>query len=540
METFDFIVIGAGSAGAACAARLSEDGRHTVLLLEPGEKTDTFNHRLPLGVANLVYSDKLAWQMQTGPEPHLGGHKVASPRGRGLGGSSAINGMIWAIGSAKGWDAWTDAGAKGWGWDDIRPVLRRIETFPEGRNLQRGQDGPVHVEWQKPEPLGSAFLKSCAQAGYNEANDYNGGSAAGYSWLQTNTRNGWRCSTYDAYLKPAMTRANLKIETGAYADTLRFDGARVSGVDYLRRDGEGAPARFTALARREVILSAGAYHSPLLLERSGIGNPNLLAAQGIKVRLANPHVGEHMIDHLRTCITYRVKGAFTVNDIVRSPLGKIRGALEFFLAHRGWLRTATMNSQLVVNSGVDGGTSDLKLQLNGVANDFSTPGKMAFPVDPKPGLSILNWPIYPRSRGHIHLNGLMPWDHPEILTNFLADPYDQAVTVAGLRLARTLAAQPAFKPYLESETFPGVDHTSEDALLDFARGTGLTVYHPVGTCRIGDKDSGVVDSTLNAHGLPGLRIADASIMPAMPSANTNAPSIVIGERAAQWALAAAK
>ena len=539
METFDFIVIGAGSAGAACAARLSESGRHSVLLLEPGEATDSFNHRLPLGVANLVYNDRLTWQMESGPEPHLGGHKVFSPRGLGLGGCSAINGMIWAIGAAKGWDAWTEAGAIGWGWDDIKPVFRRIESFPGGRDLQRGQDGPIHVEWQRPEPLGRAFLKSCEQAGYPAASDYNGGSTAGYSWLQTNTRKGWRCSTYDGYLKPALTRANLKIATGCHADTLLFTGSRVSGVTYLRGNGDGEPTRFNATARHEVILSAGAYHSPLLLERSGIGDPLVLAAQGIAVRLANPHVGANMIDHLRSCVSYRVRGAFTVNDIVRSPLGKLRGGLEFFLARRGWLRTATMNSQMVIDSGVDGGKSDLKLQLNAIANDFSTPGQLAFPIDRQAGLSLLNWPIYPRSRGRIHLKGRLPWDHPEIVTNFLADPYDQAVTVAGLRVARQLAAQPAFQPYLEHETFPGLDHASDEALLDYAKGTGLTVYHPVGTCRIGAEGAGVVDSQLKAHGLPGLRIADASIMPAMPSANTNAPSIVIGERAAQWALAAA-
>ncbi len=540
METFDFIVIGAGSAGAACAARLSESGRHTVLLLEPGEKTDSFNHRLPLGVANLVYSDKYAWQMETGPEPHLGGHNVYSPRGLGLGGSSAINGMIWAIGDAEGWNAWEAQGATGWGWSDIQPVFRRIETFPEGRDLQRGQSGPMHVEWQKPEPLGQAFLEASKQSGYAKATDYNGGSIAGYSWLQNNTRKGWRCSTYDGYLKPAMTRANLKIATGCAADKLVFDGPRVSGVEYLRRDGNGAPTRLTASARREVILSAGAYHSPMVLERSGVGDPAVLRALGIAVRLANTHVGANMIDHLRTCITYRTKGALTVNDIVRSPLAKIRGGLAFFLGHRGWLRTATMNAQLVVDSGVDGGRHDLKLQLNGIANDFSTPGQLALPVDHKAGISLLNWPIYPRSRGHIHAKGLSPWDHPEIVTNFLADPYDQAVTVAGLRLARALAAQPAFAPYLVEETFPGIDHTSDSELLAFARGTGLTVYHPVGTCRIGAEGAGVVDTRLNAHGLPGLRIADASIMPAMPAANTNAPSIVIGERAAEWALAAAK
>jgi choline dehydrogenase len=540
MESFDFIVIGAGSAGATCAARLSESGRHSVLLIEPGEKTDSFNHRLPLGVANLVYDEKAAWQMETGPEPALGGHNVYSPRGLGLGGSSAINGMIWAIGDASAWDAWAAAGASGWGWSDIRQVLRRIETFPEGRDLQRGQSGPMHIEWQKPEPLGTAFLKSCAEAGFNEAPDYNGGTIEGYTWLQNNTRKGWRCSTYDGYLKPALTRPNLKILTGCHADRLTITEGRVTGVTYLRRAGDGAPTHAAATARREVILSAGAYHSPMLLERSGMGDPAVLGALGIGLALATPHVGANMIDHMRTCVSYRVKGAFTVNDIVRSPLGKVRGGIEFFLRNRGWLRTASMNTQLATQSGVDGDRVDLKLQLNGVSNDFSTRGQLAFPVEAQAGLSLLNWPIYPRSRGRVHLKGAMPWDHPDIVTNFLADPYDQAVTLAGLRLARQLAGQPSFARYLVAETFPGVSHQSDDELLDYARGTGLTVYHPVGTCRIGAEGEGVVDSQLRLRGLDGLRIADASIMPSMPAANTNAPSIVIGERAAEWALADAK
>lgn len=539
IQTVDFIVVGAGSGGAAVAARLSESGRYTVLLLEPGGVTNTFNHRLPLGVANLTTDPRYCWQLASGPETALGGHRVFSPRGLGLGGSSATNGMIWARGDAKGWDEWRDAGHEGWGWADVLPYFKKLENYPEGDPATRGHSGPMQITRHKPEKLGQAFLDSCAQAGYPAALDYNNGSVEGWTWLQTNTHNGWRCSTYDAYLKPAAQRKNLHIALGAYANTLVFEGSQVVGVDYVRRDGATPVGLTQVRASREVILCAGAYHTAALLERSGIGRPDVLQGLGIEVRMANDHVGEHMLDHLRTCVSYQTQGAVTVNDIVHSlPIKLAQGAKWLFTRH-GWLRTATMNSQMTVRSSPDAPRADLKLQLNGVHNDFSERGSLHFPVPKPSGLSLLNWPVYPRSRGHSHITGKQPWDHPDIFANYLADEYDQRVTLAGLRLGRTIASQSAFKKYIVQETFPGVDHRSDSELLDYAKGTGLTVYHPVGTCRMGQAGDSVVDTQLRVHGLNGLRIADASVMPTLPSSNTNAPSIMIGERAADWALQAA-
>lgn len=536
MESFDFVVIGAGSGGSAAASRLSESGKYSVLLIEPGGKTETFNHRLPLGVANLVRDRRYSWQMKTGPENALGGYEVFSPRGLGLGGSSAINGMIWSVGAAEGWDEWLRLGHEGWGWKDIQPVSRRVESFAEGKSGERGHDGPIHIEWQRPEALGKAFLASCEQAGFQAATDYNNGQAEGFSPLQTNTRNGWRWSAYTGYLKQAARRPNLVIRTGLYAHRLIMEGRQVTGVRCLFRDGEREGGVLDVRARREVILAAGAYHSPMLLERSGIGDPVILNKHGIKVLHANAHVGANLLDHMRHCICYRVNGALTVNDIATGFTGKARGAADFFLRRRGWLRTASMNAQLITRSGVDGNKADLKLQLNGVSNDFSRRGQLDYPYESQPGLSLLSFPIYPRSRGRIHITGDRPWDHPEIHTGFLEHEYDQAVTVEGLKLARRIGAQPAFSPFLVDETFPGVDVRSDQELLDYARGTGLTVYHPVGTCRMGGEGEGVVDRRLKVHGIDGLRIADASIMPTLPATNTNAPSIIIGERAAEWAL----
>lgn len=539
-QSFDFIVVGAGSGGAAVAARLSESGRYTVMLLEPGGVTDTFNHRLPLGVAKLTTDPRYSWQLTSGPETALGGHRVFSPRGLGLGGSSAINGMIWAFGDAKGWDEWRDAGHEGWAWSDVQPFYKKLENYPEGDPVTRGHGGPMQINRHKPERLGQAFLDSCAQAGYPAAKDYNSGSVEGWTWLQTNTHNGWRCSTYDAYLKPAANRKNLRIELGAYADTLIFEDRKVVGVEYVKRDGDQAVARTQVRAGREVILCAGGYHTPALLERSGIGSPGVLQRQGIEVRLANQHVGEHMLDHMRTCVSYQTQGAVTINDIVHNfPTRMLQGA-KWLFTRQGWLRTATMNSQMTVRATPDSPRADLKLQLNAVLADMSKPGSLHFPLAKTSGLSLLNWPVYPRSRGHSHITGKQAWDHPDIFANYLADEYDQQVTIAGLRMGRKIASQAALQKYVLNEAFPGVNVQSDSELLAYAKGTGLTVYHPVGTCRMGKAGESVVDTQLCVHGLAGLRIADASIMPTLPSSNTNAPSIMIGERAADWALKAAR
>ena len=548
MESFDFIVVGAGSAGAAAAARLSESGRHSVLLLEPGATTDTRNHRMPLGVANLVYNDKWVFPYYSGPESSLGGYKVYSPRGYGLGGSSAVNGMIWMRGGRSEYDRWRDMGLQGWGWHDVLPFYKKLERFDAG-GPTRGKSGPIRISWSEKNALGDAFLQACQQAGHAKVDDCNSGSIEGYTYLQSNTYKGRRCSTYDGYLKPAQGRTNLKILTGAAATKLVLEGSRVVGVEYQESDPAlGSRAAHyqplsvkTVCARCEVIVCAGAYHSPALLERSGIGQAAVCQALGVALRHALPAVGEHMLDHMRTCVSYKVRNSMTINDIVHKFSAKLLAGAQYFSTGKGWLATATMNAQLAMRAFSDSPRADLKLQLNAVANDFSKRGQSAYPLPKYSGISLLNWPIYPRSTGRSHAISMDPWQQPDILTNFLSDSYDQAVAVAGLRAARKLAEQPALKGFIVNETFPGPELGSDDELLAYAKGTGLTVYHPVATCRMGlDASTSVVDAQLRVHGLQGLRIADASVLPTLPASNTNAPAIMLGERVAHWALAAAQ
>jgi choline dehydrogenase len=536
-ETYDYVVVGAGSSGSVVAARLSENPSHRVLLLEVGQAPDTYWHRLPLGPARLVHDVRTSWPFLSGPEQDLKQRRVTAVRGKALGGSSAINGMLWTRGDASAYDRWASLGNPGWGFEDVLPFFRKIESFPHSDPRFRGSDGPVHIATTRPEKLSEAFIASCLAHGLKANPDYNAGSSEGVAYLQTNTFKGQRWGTYEAYLQPALLRPNLRVVKGA-ATTLMLERQRVTGVRYRHLDGDGLGPETCALARAQVILSAGAYQTPALLERSGIGQPDALAKLGIAVRHALPGVGENLSDHMRACVSYASRVP-TINDIVHNPLAKIKAGLAYTLFRKGWLATASMTVQAITRASTDSQRADLKLQINGISTD-TTVNSENRPVRKQSGFSLLFFPIYPHSRGSVHARSTDPLAEPVIDTGYLRDPRDQVATLSGLHLARAIARKGPLADLIIEETDPGADCTNESELLDYIRATGLTVYHPVGTCRMGTDELAVVDPQLRVRGLQGLRIADASVMPELVATNTNAPSIMIGERAASWILADAR
>lgn len=532
-DTYDFVVVGAGSSGSVVAARLSEDPTQRVLLLEVGRAPDTYWHRLPLGPARLVHDARTSWPFFSGPEQDLRQRRVTAVRGKALGGSSAINGMLWTRGDASAYDRWASLGNPGWAFEDVLPFFRKIERFAPGDPQVRGHDGPVHVATTRREKLSDAFIASCLAQGLRANPDYNAGSGEGVAYLQTNTFKGQRWGTYEAYLRPALVRPNVRVIRGA-ATTLVLEGTRVTGVRYRHLDGDTLGPEAVAMARAQVVLSAGAYQTPALLERSGIGRPDALARLGVPVQHALQGVGENLSDHLRACVSFASRVP-TINDIVHSPVAKLKAGIEYTLFRKGWLATASMTVQAITRSSPDSPRADLKLQINGISTDATVTSENR-PVRTESGFSLLFFPIYPHSRGSVHARSMDPMAEPAIDTGYLSDPRDQAVTLSGLNLARAIARRAPLADLVVEETDPGARCTDAAELLDYIRATGLTVYHPVGTCRMGRDAQSVVDPQLRVHGLQSLRIADASVMPELVATNTNAPSIMVGERAATWVL----
>ena len=531
MQTYDYIVVGAGSAGAAVANRLSTDPGNRVLLLEAGPAQHRWT-TVPIGFAKLLYNPSANWLYSAEPEANTNGRRMPVPRGRVLGGSSAINGMAFVRGQAQDYDGWAQMGNRGWSYADVLPFFKRMESYPEGDDEFRGRDGPLRVTNPEPrEPLYAALIEAAKQVGIPHNPDYNGAVQEGIAMSQATIASGKRMSTARCYLEPARKRPNLHIEADALAERLLFDGKRCIGVRYAVGDS----AR-EARAAREVVVCGGSINSPQLLELSGIGQPDRLRGLGIEVLHALPGVGENLRDHYapRTRWAIGARGV-SYNDSGRG-LGLVGHALRYALTGKGMLGMVAAPIRAFVRSREGLEAPDVLL---GWVPMLTEPGRLGPELSRQAGMTCYAHPMRPESKGHIHIVSSDARRPPAINFNFLSAAIDGELTARAVRIARAVMNAPALAPLKLSELAPGPARTTDDEILEWVRQAAETTYHPVGTCRMGQDAMAVVDAELRVHGVAGLRVADASIMPTLTSGNTNAPAIMIGEKAADMVLRAA-
>jgi choline dehydrogenase len=518
----DFIVIGAGSAGCAVAARLSEDPATLVLLLEAGGDD---NHRwihIPLGFGKTFADPSVNWCYETEPDAGAAGRRIFWPRGKVLGGSSSINGMVYIRGQAEDFDHWRQLGNTGWSFADVLPYFKRAEHQTRGADAFHATGGPLCVSDADRHPLCEAFIAAATALGYPRNDDFNGAVQEGVGYHQTTIRSGRRCSTAVGYLRPAMRRPNLTVLTGALSEKILFDGRRATGV-LFRRGG----ALQTAKARREIILCGGAVNSPQLLLLSGVGPQDQLAEFGIPIVQHLPGVGESMQDHYSTPLKLRCRLPVTVNDVMLSPIRKVQAGIEYLVFRRGALATIAGPAALFARTRPEVASPDIKCSIQPFSAERPQDG-----LHPWSGFTLIAYQLRPESRGRIRLKSADPAAPPAVYPNYLATETDQKTLVDGLKIVRRIVARPEMAHFVEAEFQPGSQVQSDAALLDYARNYGGTVFHPTSTCKMGSDAMAVVDSGLRVHGVEGLRVADASIMPTVVSGNTNAAAIMIGEKCA--------
>ena len=528
-ETYDFIVTGAGSAGCAVAGRLSESGRYRVLLLEAGTRDSNPWIHIPLGYTKTYTDPRVNWMFESEPEKELNGRTLYQPRGKVLGGTSSINGMVYMRGTPTDYDGWRQRGCEGWDWDSVLPFFKRAEDQERGANDFHGVGGPLHVSNPVRCPLGDAMVKAAIEAGIPANDDFNGARQEGVGYYQTTTSNRRRWSSARAYLGPARSRPNLTIATEAHATRILFDGARAVGIEYHTPEG-----RKTARVRGEIIVSGGVYGSPQLLQLSGLGPGDLLAEHGIPVVREIPGVGANLHDHFNTYLVWRCSQKVTINDLARSPMLKVMAGVQYAVSRSGHLSNAGIYAGAFVKSDPRLETPDLQINMFG----WSALERLRTGIKPHPFSAFTMSPVHlrPEGRGTVHIKSPDPLAPPAIRFNFLSSNYDFQALIYGARLARKIAAQPALRPFAEEEVLPGPQIDSDEQLTEEIRVRGVSNLHPVGTCRMGRGLDAVVDPRLRVHGIERLRVADASIMPQVPGGNTNAPSIMIGEKCAAMVL----
>ncbi len=526
-DTYDYIIVGAGSAGCVLANRLTASGRHQVLLLEAGPDSRHPWLRIPLGYGKLFSDRRFNWCYQTEPQPGCDGRNIVAPRGKVLGGSSSINGLIYIRGQTQDFDHWRQLGNTGWGADDVLPYFRKAEDNERGADDWHGAGGPLGVsDLRDRHPLAEAYVEAAQQSGHPLNADFNGATQEGAGFYQTTMRGGVRSSTAAAYLAPVRKRANLRVVSEALTTRILFDGKRATGVEY-----QAGGATHTATASHEVIVAAGAFNSPQLLQLSGLGPADLLRAHGIPVVADLPGVGSDLNDHFFARLILRCKEPLSLNDAVHHWPRGAAAALRYAVSRRGYFAIPALSAGCFLRAQPTAATPDIQASLG-----LYSVQNIGEALHPFSGVTAVCCLLRPESRGHVRIKSADPRQAPAINPNYLASEKDCATLVAGVRALRRILQAPAMARHIAAEVEPGPACDSDDELLDYIRRRGSTVYHPVSTCRMGQDARAVVDERLRVRGFAGLRVIDASVMPSLVSGNTNAATIMIAEKGADMVL----
>lgn len=526
-QTFDFIIVGAGSAGCVLANRLSENPSNQVLLLEAGgPDTNPWIH-IPVGYFKTMHNSETDWRYRTEPDPGLGGRALDWPRGKTLGGSSSINGLLYIRGHRSDFDHWRQLGNQGWSFEDVLPYFKRAEDQEQGGDNYHGKGGPLGVSNMRiHREICDRFIDAASEIGIPRRDDFNGAEMEGAGYFQLTSREGRRCSTAVGYLHPIKHRKNLHIATHAHTKRIVFDGHRAVAVEF---DSNGTQEK--AIAAREIILASGALGSPQILMLSGVGKATDLAALGIDIMTDRPGVGANLQDHLQTRMVLKTTKPITLNDQLRNPLRKVAMGVEYALTRRGPLSMGASQVCAFVKSRPELVAPDIQFHVQPLSADKPGDGTHRFSA-----FTSSTCQLRPESRGHIELKSTNPYVHPAIHPNYLSTELDCRTTIEGIRISRRIMAAPSMAPLIASEHLPGMHLQSDDELLQAAREISQTIYHPVGTCKMGSDPAAVVDEELRVYGVEGLRVVDASIMPTITSGNTNAPTIMIAEKASDLIL----
>ncbi len=526
-DCFDYIVVGAGSAGCVLANRLTASGRHRVLLLEAGGSDRNIWIHIPLGYGKLFSNGKVNWLYSSEPEPELNNRKIIQPRGKVLGGSSSINGLLYIRGQPEDFDHWRQLGNAGWSFEDVLPHFRRAEDQERGEDALHGVGGPLAVSnVSEPHPLCEAFIAAAQQAGFPRNDDFNGPTQEGAGYFQLTARNGRRWSTAVGYLRQARRRSNLAIVSNALASRILFSGRRAIGVEYRHGD-----TTRIAHANGEVIVAGGAFNSPQILQLSGLGPAGLLKSLGIEVVADMPGVGAELQDHLQVRMQYRCTEPITMNDVINSWRHRVGAGVRYALFRKGLLTIGAGYAGGFFRTSAEAVTPDV--QVHFIIFSADTAGAALHPF---PGFIASVCQLRPQSRGFVRIKSTDPSKPPAIQPRYLSRPYDCDTVVAGMKLLRRIMNQPAMRRYIAEERAPDPRCTSDADLLAFARETGTTVFHPTSTCRMGSDAAAVVDERLRVRGIERLRVVDGSIMPTVVSGNTNAAIVMIGEKGADMIL----